>query len=241
MSDVRARYRRSLLGLMWAVLVPMLMTALLTFVIGKVFQSPAKNLAPFIFSGLVVWEFLVSTAVMGCGCLINGAPYIKQFRHPLAIYALRCVVVALVNLILGLFGLAVYVALARTENLGVFLLGTLLAVPFYALVAWPLSIIASFLNSRFGDTQQMIGILLQMLYFASPVFIEPEFFRNGGLTSLVDRNPIYHLLNLVRAPALSGNFAPIESFVYSAGLAVLLWLVAARMIAKQESRMIFYL
>jgi homopolymeric O-antigen transport system permease protein len=241
MSDVRARYRRSFLGILWAVVVPAAMTALLTFVIGKVFRAPIENLAPFIFSGLIVWEFLASTSTMGCGCLINAAPYIKQFRHPLAIYSMRCVVVATVNLLLGLAGLAIYVLLFRTASALLFALTVVLALPFYALVAWPLATITSFLNSRFRDTSQMIGIVLQMLYFASPVFIEPRIFKAVGLASLVDRNPVYHLLSLIRSPVVDGSMPASESYLWVLGLAAILWLVASFMVARQESRMIFYL
>lgn len=240
-SDIRARYRRSTLGLIWAILVPAIMTALITLVIGNVFKVPLGNFAPFVFAGLVGWEFLVSAAVMGCNSLINAAPYIKQTRHPLAIYSLRCTVVAMVNFLLGMVGLAVYLAATKPTHLPVFLLGVVIAAPFFGLVAWPFSLITGFLNTRFRDTGQMIGIVMQMLWFASPVFIEPKTFRASGLSWLVDNNPIYHLLNLVRSPALSGTLAPLESFAYSVGLAVLLSAIAIRMIVKQESRMIFYL
>ncbi|CAN5240029.1 ABC transporter permease [soil metagenome] len=240
-SDLRAKFRRSTLGLAWSVLNPLLMTLLLTFILGKVFNTPISDYAPYIFSGLITWEFITSSIIMGCTSFINAEGYIRQFRHPLVIYPLRHVLVALINFSLGFIGFMLWVAIWKPNNYGLATLSLFLTFPLLIIIAWPLAIITAFINTKFRDFAQLIIIVLQAIWYASPIFFEPQLFKNAGIGFLVEYNPIFHILNLIRAPMLYGQFPSLANVNFTLATAAVLWILAFAIIYHKERKLIFYL
>jgi lipopolysaccharide transport system permease protein len=83
--------------------------------------------------------------------------------------------------------------------------------------------------------------VLQALYFVSPIYFEAKVFRTGDLHVLVDYNPIYHMLEIIRAPLLRGEWPTTDNYIYCLGtmltMTALAWLVGR----KAEQNIIFYL
>lgn len=240
-SDLRAKFRRSSLGLAWSMLNPLFMTLLLTFVLGKVFHSSIRDYAPYVFSGLITWEFITGSIMMGCNAFINAEGYIKQFNHPLAIYPLRNVLAAFINFLLAFIGLLAWVAWWQPTNFSLPMISLFLTLPFFIVLAWPMAIIVAFINTKFRDFLQLIIIILQALWYASPIFFEAKMFKLAGLSYLVNYNPIFHVLNLVRAPILYGQLPSLFNIGFTLASALSLWMIALIMIHRQERKLIFYL
>jgi lipopolysaccharide transport system permease protein len=108
-------------------------------------------------------------------------------------------------------------------------------------MAWPLATCLAYVAARFRDLPHALGLILQAMYFVSPIYFEAKLFRNGGLGALVDYNPIYHLLEIVRAPLLRGAWPSAENFAYCLGTIAALLLLAWLVGRKAEKKVIFYL
>ncbi len=240
-SDIRTKYRRSLLGLAWALIQPLSLTLLLAFIMGNFFHSPINDYAPFIFSGLIFWEFITASAVHGCMSFINAEGYIKQFRHPLIIYTLRNVIPNMINLLCAFAGLVVWVLCWKPSHFGVSWLSFALSFPLVFFFAWPICSITAFIGVRFRDFAQLILIGLQIVYYVSPIFFMPKLFIEAHLGFLVEYNPIYHLLNLFRLPLLEGTWPAFSDYTYVVLTSLLLWLIAWSMVRRHENKVIFYL
>ena len=70
--DLRTRYRRSVLGLGWSLLQPLTMTCVLCVVFQQWSKLPMEDYAPHVLSGLVCWNFLLASAVVGCQCFFHS-------------------------------------------------------------------------------------------------------------------------------------------------------------------------
>jgi lipopolysaccharide transport system permease protein len=241
LSDVRARWRRSFFGAFWAVLQPLGMTLLVSLVFSKLFNTDLASYAPYILSGMVVWEFITSTAVGGSLAFVQADAYIKQCNHPLAIYTLRAMLSNLIVLMMASVSLIAWVLAAMPEHLGWSWLAALLIFPIVALIAWPLATLLAYIAARFRDLPHALGLAFQALWFVSPVYFEAKLFRGGGLDGLVDYNPIYHLLEIARAPLLRGEWPTAENFIYCLALIAVLLLLAWLVGRKAEKKVIFYL
>jgi len=240
-AELRARFRRSRLGILWALLQPLLLTMLMAFVFGTVFGYGMADFAPWVFSGILVWGFISGSMTTGCTSLLAAAAYIRQRKLPLAIYPLKSVLAGFVTFLLGVGGLILWILATKPGNLGLCWVTLLVSFPLLLALAWPLAIIAALINTKFQDFQQLIGLILQAIWYASPIFLRPEIFRKAGMYHLVDYNPVAHVLNLVRAPVLYGKFPEGIDYVYSVGTIVFFALVAAWKIRRQERNIIFYL
>jgi lipopolysaccharide transport system permease protein len=241
LSDLRTRWRRSFLGALWSLIQPLGMTLLLTVVFSRIFNADMARYAPYIFSGMITWDFVGATVSGGSLAFVQADAYIKQTRHPLAIYTLRTALTNLCVFALASAGLVVWVLLALPRNFGWTWLAALTIYPVLLATGWMVATFLAYFATRFRDIPHALGLLLQALWFVSPVYFEAKVFRDAGLSPLVDWNPIYHLLQIVRAPLLAGEWPTPANFAFALGLAALFGLLAWRVGRRMESRVIFYL
>jgi lipopolysaccharide transport system permease protein len=241
MSDLRSRWRRSFFGLFWSILQPLGLTLLLSLVFSRIFGMRITDYAPYILSGMIMWEYVVSSIIGGSLAFVQADAYIKQTRHPLAIYTLRNALTGLIVLATASIALVGWVLIVMPQNFGWCWLTALTAFPLLGLVAWPGATITAYIAARFRDLPHALGLMMQAMWFVSPIYFEPSTFRNGDLHALVDFNPIYHLLQIARAPLLHGQWPTAENYAWSFATIIVLGAIAILVGRRSESRVIFYL
>jgi len=241
LADLRSRWRRSFFGALWSIIQPLGMTLLLAVVFSKLFNSDIYTYAPYILSGIIVWECVTACVTGGALSFVQADAYIKQTKHPLAIYTLRTVLTSLI--VLGLASLALFgwSAVVLPQNFGWHWLAALTVFPVLALILWPLATLLAYIGARFRDVPHATGLVMQALWFVSPVYFEAKMFRKGGLDALVDYNPVYHLLQLLRAPLLDGKWPTLENYSFTLLAAILFALLAWLVGRTAERKVIFYL
>jgi lipopolysaccharide transport system permease protein len=217
------------------------MTLLLSIVFGRIFKTEITEYAPYILSGMIVWEFVSATAIGGSLSFVQADAYIKQCHHPLAIYTLRTVLVNLMVLMLASLSLIMWVLIVMPQNFGWTWLAALTIYPIVALLAWPLATLLAYIATRFRDLPHALGLVLQAMWFVSPIYFEAKVFRGGELHGLVDYNPIYHMLEIIRAPLLNGKWPTALNYAYCIGVIAVLTLLAWLVGRKSEKKIIFYL
>ena len=240
-SDLRSRWRRSFFGVFWTIIQPLGLTLLLAFVFSRLLKTDITEYAPYILSGIIVWDFVITSATGGALSFVQADAYIKQCRHPLAIYPLRTVLTAMMILMLASVPLLVWSLVVMPQNFGIAWLALLTLYPILAMIAWPFSTLLAYVGVRFRDAPHALALVLQALWFVSPVYFEAKMFRSGGLDALVDYNPVYHLLQLMRAPLLEGMWPTLDNYLFSLGAAAIFTLLAWLVGRKAEKKVIFFL
>jgi lipopolysaccharide transport system permease protein len=241
LSDLRSRWRRSFFGILWSIIQPLGMTLLLAVVFSRLFHSDISTYAPYILSGIIVWDFLVANVTGGALSFVQADAYIKQYRHPLAIYTLRTVLSSLMVLMLASVALYGWAAVVLPKNIGWPWLATLAIFPVLALIAWPLATLLAYAGTRFRDLPHATGLVMQALWFVSPVYFQPDMFRRGGLDALIEYNPIYHVLQIVRAPLVEGKWPSAADYGFSLAAALLFAILAWLVGRRAERKVILYL
>lgn len=241
LSDLRAKWRRSFFGILWSIIQPLGLTALISVVFSQIFNAEIREYAPYILSGILVWEFVTSTAIGGALAFVQADAYIKQYRHPLAIYTLRTTITNLMVFSCASLSLVLWVLIVMPENFGWTWIAALTIYPIVGLIVWPLATALAYVAVRFRDLQHALGLIFQAMWFVSPIYFEAKLFRSGGLDVLLDYNPIYHLLEIVRAPLLRGQWPTIENYVFCLGTIIAFSLLAWFIGRRSEERVIFYL
>lgn len=241
LADLRARWRRSFLGILWSILQPLGLALLLAVVLAKLFQTDIRSYAPYVFSGMIVWDFIMAVLTGGALSFVQADAYIKNYRHPLAIYSLRTVLANLAVLGLASIPMVIWAAIAQPARLGIAWISLLSLYPMLLLIFWPLVTLASYIGSQFRDLPNVMMLTLQALWFVSPVYFETSMFRHAGLDMLVYDNPVFHVLQIVRAPLLQGTWPSLEDYLFCAGMALVFTVCAWVVGRKVERRVIFYL
>ncbi len=240
--ELKSRFRRSKLGLLWTVLQPLFLTMIMAFVFSTVFHQPLGEYAVYILSGMVVWNLINAGIVAGGSSILSAEQYIRQFNHPITIYSLRSAVLNIVTFLIELIALSIWVLLSNPIHLliGIFCLPLTLVI--YFVLSWSCNTIAGFLNCKYRDYPQIMALCMQALWYMSPVMFQKQVFEsNEKLYLLYEWNPITHVLNLVRKPMLYGQLPGVADYLFTLFLAGLCVIWAYWVNKKNEKNVIFYL
>lgn len=239
-QDVRMRFRRSFIGVGWIFLNLAIMILAIGFVYSHLFGQDLGEFIPYLTVGLITWGYLTNSIVEGGNAFISSEGYIKQISLPIYIYVFRFFVnIALTTLIswLAFFIVALTYRVPLTT-------GTLWAIPgFGLLMVTSLLLITIFahLNARFRDAAHLAAVFMQVMFYVTPVIFPPALLRQRGLGYVIDVNPMYHLLEVIRRPLLSGEPAAGLSYGVVALLIGLLAVAAAVLIDYYRRRIVFSL
>lgn len=240
--DMKIKFRYSKLGILWGVLQPIFLTLILAFVFGTVFGEELGEYSMYILSGTVVWNFLQCCMVGGAGSLIGSAAYIRQFNHPIMIYSLRTALFNIYSFILECIALVLWVLCVKPENLLIGFMSLPITIVTYVVVAWLLVTISGYLGTRYRDYTQIIVLVMQMVYFFSPVFFKEEIFKSNEMVfNVYYYNPITHILNFLRYPFVYGKMPATFDYLMVLIFIIVIGMYAAYLNHKHEKNIIFYL
>lgn len=239
-ADLRARFRRTSLGMFWAMLQPMLMALVIAFVMQHAFNDSYAHYFIYIYLGMIMWEFFTSSINLGADSLIRAEGYIKQVRKPILIYPLKSVLHGLVIFGCGALGYGLLVATLYQE----LFFWTWIFLPLFAFMMMifcvPVAVISAVINIMFRDFRQSINVLIQVMWFASPVLLKRDIYEQGKLQLLSSVNPLTSLLDLIRDPMLLGKVPEMHDILIVLGWSAALWLVAIWLLMRHERRVVFY-
>ncbi len=222
LQDVRQRYRRSKLGPFWITLSMAIMVLALGLLYGQIFGQDLHDYLPFLAAGFVIWGMIASLVNDGCQSFILAEGMIRQLNAPLSIYAYRGLWSTLIA-----FAHNIWVFLGVALWFGVDLNWNLLWVPVALLMLflnglW-MALFLGLLSARFRDVPLIIGSVVQVLFFITPVIWKPDMLPGRALW--LDLNPFYHLVEIMRAPLL-GQPPVLGNWLTVIAITIIGWAVA---------------
>ncbi|HZU89801.1 MAG TPA: ABC transporter permease [Stellaceae bacterium] len=236
-EDIRLRYRGSILGPFWLTLSMAVMIATLGIVYSTIFKAKIHAYLPFLTLGLILWTFASTVVGEGCNCFISAEPIIRQVRMPFTTHVLR---VLARNLIVLGHNAVVYLAVALWFTVPLDA-RALLALPGLLIEiangVW-MCLLLGMLSARFRDIVPIVASAIQIVFFTTPILWFPDLL-NGHYRWIVDFNPVYAMIEIVRAPLLG---QPVSAGLWALALAVTLlgWALALAAFARFRARIPFW-
>jgi lipopolysaccharide transport system permease protein len=215
-SDIRARYKRSVLGPFWITLSTAVGVVGLGFIWSELFKMDRAVFIPMLTIGLILWQFMSACIIESPSVFIRQANIIRNLNLPIALHPAQLVLRHLINLAhnIPLF-ILVAVFLGRTFDWQ-----TLMVIPgLFCVIAnlyW-MSLMIGTLGARFRDLEYLISTTMPLLMFLSPVMYRPSALRSFG--QYIWLNPLADMIEIVRYPLL-GEATP--GFVYLINIGMLL-------------------
>ncbi len=204
--DVKVRYKQTAIGVLWAVLQPVLTTAIFTVIFSRfaTFESLQIPYPLFALSGLLVWLFVNNSISLASGSLIGNANMVTKIYFPRLIVPTAATFSGLIDLALGfviLAGVMIYYAVNLTAQI--------LLAPVFAALGILLTIgfgtFFSALNVRFRDVKFALPFFLQVWMFVSPVFYPSESLPEKWRV-IFALNPLTGILQGLRASLFGGDY-----------------------------------
>lgn len=234
--EVRQRYARSRVGPFWLTISMGVMIGSIGVVYGTLFGQKMSDYLPFLATGLVMWNLFSQSVQEGSMAYINSGNYIRQAATPKLIFVLqvtwRNLIVLAHNFIIVIVLLAVF-GVKSWETLPFFIPGLII----FVLNAIWVSMVAGLLSARFRDLPQIIGALIQVAFYITPIMYRPESLTRFSF--IVDWNPLSYLLDVVRGP-LIGQMPNGMAWGVSVGMVVVGWPLALLLTGRYLKRIPYW-
>lgn len=175
--DLKVRYKRSVLGMFWTLLNPLLQMAVYTLVFRTIMRVNVEAFPVFLLGGLLPWSFISVSTTASAHSLLANQGLIRKVAVPQAVYPLAVVGSKLVDLVLSLVPLAIIAtAMQRPPTLAWLALPPVLI--FAVMFTTGLSLVFSSLMVFFRDIRHLIDILFQVWFYLTPVIYPASFLEN---------------------------------------------------------------
>jgi len=231
--ELTVRYRQTILGAAWSVLLPLTMMAVFTFVFTKAVQIPSLNNLDvpyplFALAGLVPWTFFAGSLNQCSNSLVANRNLVTKVYFPREVFPLSCVASLLVDFLIAsavAAGCAGYYALQGrfTPRIGLPCITLPIILGIQILLTVGAGLLLSMANLFYRDVRQALQIGIQLLMFVSAVVVPlPAMDTLWG--RLLAWNPLVPLFSSYRDALLFGTWPSPAGLVYSAVVSVLIFL-----------------
>lgn len=201
--DFKLKYRRSVLGVVWSVLNPILMMAVLTLVFSNMFRFDIENYPVYLILGMTMFTLMSDSTNNGMLSILQASSLLKKVRIEKAIFPLEKVLFAIVNFLfsfIAVIGVMLFFQIPPSPTMLAFPLLLLYMLLFCTGISLLLSALAVF----FRDVIHLWGVVVTAWNYLTPVFWPESYIENlsGGLQSLLGFvetvNPMYYYLSYMR-------------------------------------------
>ncbi|MBE9111787.1 ABC transporter permease [Nodosilinea sp. LEGE 07298] len=234
--DMKIMYKRSTLGIAWTLISPLLQLLVFIFVFQIIIKIDIPQYSSYVFTGLLVWNWFQTSLFQATGIIIASRPLIRQPGFPNAVLPIVVVTTGLIHFVLALPVLFVFLLVD-----GVSLTPILLVLPLLQIIQFAFTLTLSYflasLNVTFRDTQHTLGVLLQFLFYLTPIFYE--------IGNIPDRywfiyglNPMVHIVTSYRQILMWGTQPDWLALAIISGVVAILMPLGYNLFKRQSLRFV---
>ena len=209
-KDFKLKYRRSVLGVLWSVLNPLLMMCVLTAVFSSIFRFDIEHFPVYLILGQTLFTFMSDATSTAMRSIVDAAPLIKKIRINKAIFPLEKVTFALLNFgfsLIAVVAVLLFFQIVPTFNI------IFLPILLVALFAFSLGIgfILAALSVFFRDVMHLWSVVITAWTYFTPLFYPVEILPTWA-APFMQFNPMYWYVKMFRDITMWGNTPTTSEF-----------------------------
>jgi ABC-2 type transport system permease protein len=220
---IKTRYKRSVLGVLWTLLNPLMMMVVLTIVFSHIFKFAIEHYPVYVLSGLILWSFFSHTTSTAMGEMIWSGSLLNRIYVPKTVFAVSAIGVGLVNILISLAPLLVI-----TLVLGVRLTPAILILPvsilLLCLFSLGIGLILAAAAVYFADILPVYEVVLTIWMYATPI-IYPVGAIPPNFAWVLRLNPMYYLIQTFRTPIYDGVLPPPQVWLIAVVVSVVTFII----------------
>lgn len=237
--ELTLRYRRSVIGVGWTLLNPMLTSFVLWVVFSFAFGNKlmtGQQFAPYLMAGILLNTFFSQGVVLTADSIARNGGVLTKIAVPPQIFAFSTAISSLINFLIGLIPLAIVVIISG-QNISIFFPLTIVVGACLALFITGIGLLSSILFIRFDDTRNIVNVLLIITFYLTPV-LYPVSILSNDMQTVIALNPITSFLEIFRW-SFSNNATPtINNWVYMFCSSIGVFMLGSKMLKVFWPRMI---
>jgi lipopolysaccharide transport system permease protein len=238
MKELKIRYKRSVLGFLWALLNPMLLMLVLSVVFSTIMRIAIPHYAIFLLSMLLPWTFFSQSLSYAVESIVGNGDLLKKVRVAKLVFPVAAVVSNMINLLLSLIPLALIVVFMGHPFHWTWIY---LPVPLLALTIFTLGATFFFAtaNVYYRDVAHILQILLQAWFYITPIIFSIDFFP-AKYRWIFKLNPIQFVLNGFRLSVYYGLLPSPQSIAVSFLCAFAALFIGFAIFRRHQNEFVFY-
>lgn len=239
--DFKVKYRRSVLGVFWSVLNPLLNMLVISAVFGTLLKIKMENFTVYYIVGWSIWNFFSEATSSSLGSILAGASLIKKVYLPKYVFPLQKCLFALIN-----FAFSMIAVIPVMLIQGVYPTWTALLAPvpilFCFLFSIGFSLMLSALTVYFRDIQHLYSVLLVIWMYLTPIIYPIEMIAgNATIMNIVSLNPLYHFVDYFRQVMMYGTIPTITETLICMGWALGMMVIGCFTFSKAQKNFILHI
>lgn len=237
--DIKVKYRRSVLGILWSVLNPLLTMLVMTAVFSQVFKFEIENFPVYYLTGSIMFNFYSEATNLCTTSVIGSSALIKKVYIPKYIFPLEKVLFSFVNALFSLIALIFIFAVTGTP---ITVTAILFPIPLlYTLIfALGVGLLLSSMAVYFRDILHLYAVILTAWMYFTPIFYPADILPEK-IAWLLNLNPLYHFISYFRNVMMYNTVPDLTANLYCAGFAVVFLLAGMLVFKKLQKNFILYL
>ena len=234
--DIKIKYRRSVLGVLWTLLNPLLMMVVLSVVYSNLFKFDIENFPLYLLSGQVIFNFYSDATTNSMTAILNSASLIKKIYVPKYLFVLSRICSSVINFLAAFLAMIIVMLALRVDfHYTVFLA----FVPVLLLIIFSLGIglILSAITVKFRDVMHLYSVFVTVLMYLTPV-IYPMSILPDWLAVIVNANPLTNYLTMFRDVMMNNTPPSIASVVLATVEVIIVMAVGLYVFYKRQDTFI---
>ena len=235
-SDLKIRYKNSILGIFWSLIEPLLMLGVLFFVFSTMFKFEIENFPIYLLLGIICYNFFKNGTTFALNSLTNRSSLMTQIYFPRSIPGISSGVTAAIMLILELVVLGIFmVVLEFTPPITILILPLILALEFLLILG--ISLPLSVLNVKFKDTEFIWMVVVHAGFFLTPIFYQFDMLPDN-IQSILQFSPVVQIVTMAHHVVLYGVLPSINSILYAVGSTSVIMIIGYLIFRRYQSRIV---
>lgn len=237
--DIKTKYRRSILGVLWSLLNPLLMMIITAMIFSTFFRFAIENYVLYLLIGQVVFTFFSESTSFAMGSIIQNSSLIKKVYVPKYLFPTSRVMSSCVNFLFTIP--AIIIMMLYTGQFPTFSIFTLI-IPLLLMLIFCLGIalILSACVVYFRDIFHLYGVLLTALNYATPIFY-PESIVPDEFKWILTINPLYYFVKAFREVVYSGGIPSFDTTFTCFFIAIISLIIGIVIFRKAQNQFILYI
>lgn len=236
-KEIKLKYRKSYLGILWTLIEPLLTMIVLYLVFEKLKGKTDKTFPVYILTGRLLYSYFSNATKAAMKSIRVNSQMIKKVYVPKYIYPLASILSQYITFLISLVVL-VGVAIVQKIKPTIYLLEAIVPLFILFIMVLGIGLILATLAIFFRDMEYLWGVILMLIMYCSAIFYDPSMVIEGGHGWILNLNPLYAIIKNFRNAVIDGVPLDTNALLYSIGFSVVTLIIGIWMFYKKQDEFI---
>lgn len=233
--EIKRKYARSYLGIMWSVLNPLLSMAVLSLIFSQLFRRSIENYPIYYLTGYILWQAFTGATTSAMTALVDNKALLLKVKFPMELFILTRAYTAFISLGYSLVAYGIMLAVFQIAPQWSMLVSPVIFACLF-LFSLGLSYLLAAAYVFFGDVKHLYTVVLTLWMYCSAIFYPVEQLQ-GAIRTVIQINPMFVYIHCLRKAVMAGQLPTLAELAQMLLWGLGMFLVGMLLFRRKKNRM----